>query len=173
MCAMTGHFKGECPGNRFSTKAPPKPFSSDPSSSKPVALVSVTHSPLNSSGSASPPDSKSILQEAKTSEINPSYSPFISDGSVALLGEVPARILRDTGASQSLILADVLPFSPKSFSRDSVVIRGVAGHVVVPRHHLVLHSDFVSGEVVLPVVLFYSGRLITAQVDMGKRVIRR
>ena len=35
------------------------------------------------------------------------------------------KILRDTGAFQSLILADVLPFSEKSFSGFCVLIQGV------------------------------------------------
>ena len=37
----------------------------------------------------------------------------------------PIKILRDTGASQSLILADTLPFSEKTSSGTSVLIQGV------------------------------------------------
>ena len=37
----------------------------------------------------------------------------------------PIKILRDTGASQSLILADILPFSEKTSSGTSVLIQGV------------------------------------------------
>ena len=37
----------------------------------------------------------------------------------------PIKILRDTGASQSLILADTLPFSEKTSSGTSVLILGV------------------------------------------------
>ena len=46
------------------------------------------------------------------------YEPFLSDGFVSLNSDsaqsTPIKILRDTGASQSLILADTLPFSEKS-----------------------------------------------------------
>ena len=35
------------------------------------------------------------------------------------------KILRDTGASQSIILADVLPFSEKTYSGTSVLLQGV------------------------------------------------
>ena len=42
------------------------------------------------------------------------YDPFLSDGFVSLNGDyaqpTPIKILQDTGASQSLILADTLPF---------------------------------------------------------------
>ena len=48
------------------------------------------------------------------------YEPFLSDGFVSLNSDTaqstPIKILRDTGASQSLILADTLPFSEKSSS---------------------------------------------------------
>ena len=37
----------------------------------------------------------------------------------------PINILRDSGASQSLILADALPFSEKTSSGTSVLIQGV------------------------------------------------
>ena len=37
----------------------------------------------------------------------------------------PIKILRDTGASQCLILADTLPFSEKNSSGTSVLIQGV------------------------------------------------
>lgn len=43
------------------------------------------------------------------------YKPFILQGSVSLMGEnvdqVPIKILRDTGANQSLMLHSILPFS--------------------------------------------------------------
>ena len=58
----------------------------------------------------------------------------------------PAKILRDTGASQSLILADTLPFSKKTFSGTSVLIQGVeCGFFNVPLHNIYLSSDLVTG----------------------------
>ena len=48
------------------------------------------------------------------------YEAFISDGSMSLNSDftqsTPIKILRDTGASQSLILADTLAFSEKTSS---------------------------------------------------------
>ena len=58
----------------------------------------------------------------------------------------PIKILRDTGASQSLILADTLPFSEKTSSGTSVLIQGVeCGFVNVPLHDIYLSSDLVTG----------------------------
>ena len=58
-----------------------------------------------------------IPTQVKTSEtdsVMEIYEPFLSDGFVSLSSDyaqsTPIKILRDTGASQSLILADILPF---------------------------------------------------------------
>ena len=62
----------------------------------------------------------------------------------------PIKILRDTGASQSLILADILSFSEKTTSGTSVLIQGVkSGTVNIPLHHVNLSSDLVTGLVVI------------------------
>ena len=62
-------------------------------------------------------------------EGNDEYSPFISDGSVALIGEEhnakPVCVLRDTGASQSLLLEGVLPLSESTYSGSNVLLQGV------------------------------------------------
>ena len=51
----------------------------------------------------------------ETDSVMEIYEPFLSDGFVPLNSDyaqsTPIKILRDTGASQSLILADILPFS--------------------------------------------------------------
>ena len=75
------------------------------------------------------------------------------NGFVSLSGDncppIPIKILRDTGASQSLILADILPFSEKTSSGTSVLIQGVeCGTVNIPLHHVNLSSDLVTGLVV-------------------------
>ena len=61
-------------------------------------------------------------------------------------------ILRDTGASQSLILADILPFSEKTSSGTSVLIQCVeCGTVNIPLHINLSSdsSDLVTGLVVI------------------------
>ena len=78
------------------------------------------------------------------------FEPFMLNGFVSLSGDMcpptPIKILRDTGASQSLILADVLPFSEKTSSGTSVLIQGVeCGVINVPLHKVNLSSDLVTG----------------------------
>ena len=57
------------------------------------------------------------------------YKSFISEGLVSLLHDKvnnrKIKILRDTCAFRSLLLADVLPFSEKSYSGESVLLQGV------------------------------------------------
>ena len=78
------------------------------------------------------------------------YEPFLSDGFVSLNSDfaqsTPITILRYTGATQFLILADTLPFSEKTSSGTSVLIQGVeCAFVNIPLHYIYLSSDLVNG----------------------------
>ena len=119
--------------------------------SRPTGLTSLRSKP------------QSIIQDenpilAKTSAtdcIMEIYEPFLSEGFVSLTSDsaqsTPIKFLRDTGASQSLILADTLPFSEKTSTGTSVLIQGVeCGFVNVPLHNIYLSSDLVS----VPVAFF-------------------
>lgn len=58
----------------------------------------------------------------------------------------PVRIPWDTGAAQSFILADVLPFSSQSSCNSDVLVQGIELCVVrVPLHAIYLCSDIVTG----------------------------
>ena len=82
-----------------------------------------------------------------------SYAPFLSHGSVSFVGQlekIPVKILRDTRATQTLILDSVFPFSSESFTGNSVLLQGLElGTVQVPLHKLELSSDIVPGSVVV------------------------
>ena len=89
-------------------------------------------------------------ERPETDSVMEIYEPFLSDGFVSLNSDyaqsTPIKILRDTGASQSLILADTLPLSEKTSSGTSVLIQGVeCGFVNVPLHNIYLSSDLVTG----------------------------
>ena len=67
------------------------------------------------------------------------YKPFISEGVVSLVGDENSsqkvKILRDTGATQSLMLDSVLPLTENSFTGANVLISGVEmGVLEVPLH---------------------------------------
>ncbi|XP_054605827.1 uncharacterized protein [Nothobranchius furzeri] len=55
------------------------------------------------------------------------FTPFVSEGTAALISTsaVPVKILRDSGASHSLVLKRVLPFGKNSYSGVSVLLKGL------------------------------------------------
>ncbi|KAI2645228.1 Retrovirus-related Pol polyprotein [Labeo rohita] len=82
--------------------------------------------------------------------VDPTFEPFVYDGAVALSNSDsefrPVRILRDTGAAQSFILASTLPFSSQSSCGSDVLIQGIElGIVRVPLHSIYLRSNIVTG----------------------------
>jgi len=90
----------------------------------------------------------------KPGKVPSEYKPFVSQGTVSLASgeESPVTILRDTGASQSLILADVLPFSVHSATGTSVLLQGVEiSTMSVPLHKIILKCNLVNGPVVVGV----------------------
>uniref|UniRef100_A0A8W8MZ15 Integrase catalytic domain-containing protein n=1 Tax=Magallana gigas TaxID=29159 RepID=A0A8W8MZ15_MAGGI len=138
-CKRKGHIKSECWALQR------KKFNSDNPS--PSALTSVQGKFVCSKFENPQVKSESdILREE--------FIPFVFDGFVSLDGTDlhPIKILRDTGASQSLFLEGVLPLSEKSYTGSDVLIQGVElGFVKVPLHEIGLRSDLVSGNVVVGV----------------------
>ena len=105
-------------------------------------------------------ESSKVSVEVKSSEsdsVLEKYSPFISEGFVSLTSDVvtnpqPVKILRDTGASQSLLLEGIVPLSEKTSSGSSVLLQGVElGFINVPLHCVYLKSDLVTGPVTIGV----------------------
>ena len=97
----------------------------------------------------------------ETDSVMEIYEPFLSDGFVSLNSDfaqsTPITILRDTGASQSLILADTLPISEKTSSGTNVLIQGVeCGFDNVPLPNIYLSSDLVNGPVAVGIRQTYS-----------------
>lgn len=81
---------------------------------------------------------------------DPCFKPFIFQGLVSLTGspadQKPVQILRDTGGSQSFILADVLTLSEDSSCKSSTVVQGIEmGFVPAPLHTIHVQSKLVTG----------------------------
>ena len=81
------------------------------------------------------------------------YKPFVSEGFVYLessYSQVPIKILRDTGATQSLLLEGVFPLGVSTSTGESVIVQGIeGGSVHVHLHKVNLVSDLVIGSVVV------------------------
>ena len=60
--------------------------------------------------------------------------------------------MRDTGASQTLISKDVLPFSDRSYTGQNVLVTGIEmGVASVPLHSVYLKSDLWTGVITVGV----------------------
>ena len=82
------------------------------------------------------------------------YKPFISEGVVSLVGDENSsqevKILRDTGATQSLMLDSVLPPTENSFTGANVLISGIEmGVLEVPLHEVNIKSSLINGNIVI------------------------
>ena len=140
-CKQSGHIVSDCPVLKRKREKQ--------EGLKPTGLTSLKLTPQSYFKDQNPVQAK----EPETDSVMEIYEPFLSDGFVSLNSDfaqsTPITILRDTGASQSLILVDTLPFSEKTSSGTSVLIQGVeCGFVNVPLHSIYLSSDLVNGPVV-------------------------
>ena len=121
-----------------------------------------------------------ILEEKSSSDsVMQSFEPFIHNGFVSLSSDLtnsnPVKILQDTGASQSFLLANTLQFSDVSFTGTNILIKGVDSteFTSIPLHNAYLSSDFASGHVVvgiLPSLPFDSVHLLLGNDLAGSKV---
>ena len=145
-CKKPGHLVSEC------LKLKRKLESDE---AKPTGLTTLRPRPQSSIKT----NTIDIVTKPKSDSTMEIFEPFMLNGFVSLSGDncppTPIKILRDTGASQSLILAGILPFSEKTSSGTSVLIQGVeCGTVNIPLHHVNLSSDLVTGLVVIGITPF-------------------
>ena len=132
-CKQSGHIVFDCP-NLTRKREKQKGL-------KPTGLTSLKLTPQ----SCVKDQTHVQVKVPETDSVMEIYEPFVSDG---FAQSTHITILRDTGASQYLILADNLPFSEKTSSGTNVLIQGVeCGFVNVPLHNIYLSSDLVNGPV--------------------------
>ena len=157
-CKKPGHIKPQCPLLQH------KKTESDAHPNALVKNVTDSHSER--------------IQPVDMDKVQKQYEPFVSVGYVSLPDSDEARkvkVLRDTGASQSLILESALSFCDKSSVGASVILQGVeGGYVNAPLHEVDLKSDLVSGKVkvgVRPSLPVKDVSIILGNDLAGKRVV--
>ena len=168
-CKQSGHIISECIALKRKREKERQ------ESPKPTGLTSLRLKPQSSVQDENP----ILAKTSETDAVMEIYEPFLSDGSVSLNSDfaqsTPIKILRDTGASQSLILADTLPFSEKTSSGTSVLIQGVeCGFINVPLHNIYLSSDLVTGLVAVgirPSLPFKGIHLLLGNDLAGDKVV--
>ena len=97
---------------------------------------------------------KHKISPDKESDYIENYKPFISEGVVSLVGDESSsqkvKILRDTGATQSLMLDSVLPLTENSFTGANVLISGVEMCVLeVQLYKVNIKSNLINGNIVI------------------------
>ena len=98
-------------------------------------------------------DEHERMRSVQSANIRAQYEPFMS-GFVCLAGceMEEVKILRDTGASRTLILESVLPFDTTSSAGASVLLKGIGDDFVeAPLHVVDLKSGLASGMVTMAV----------------------
>ena len=131
-----GHVVSDCwlLKKRIEKEATPNAF---------VSSKSNWHSNPNRTETSISLDKSEIIRE----EFKPSEG-FVSLKSSS--SQVPIKILRDTGATQSLLLEGVVPLGLSTSTGESVIAQGIEGSCVkVPLHKVNLVSDLVAGSVVV------------------------
>lgn len=155
-CHKRGHWKNDCYALKLRSRQ-----AGGGSNPSPVMCAAVVGAP----------------QEAEVPSGLKSYLPFITEGCVSLVGggeQVRIKILRDTGAVDSFILAAALPFSDKSSLGSCIPVVGMGMCVLeVPQHKIMLQCDFFQGEVVVgvrPVLPVEGVTMILGNDIAGSRV---
>lgn len=91
-----------------------------------------------------------------TDSIMQTYKPFLSDGCVStgdIKNTTPIQILRDTGASQTLLQKDILHLSNSTFTGEYVLLQGIdLNSTKIPLHKIYLQSSYINGFVVVGVL---------------------
>lgn len=116
-CQERGHYSAECP-RRAAAQA-------SASGKQRVTQVAMSYADGDMLGD------REVREEEPTSNLDS----YVTSGNVALseVGEeVPVKVLRDTGATQSLLLKKALPQVEQGYTGDSILLRGLGGVVRVP-----------------------------------------
>lgn len=82
------------------------------------------------------------------------FQPFTFGGFVSVDKEstpVPVSILRDTGASHSVVVRESIPFVDEVYTGEHVLLKGVGGSTTVPLARLYLKTDLLSQPVTVAV----------------------
>uniref|UniRef100_A0A8C1TD20 Gypsy retrotransposon integrase-like protein 1 n=1 Tax=Cyprinus carpio TaxID=7962 RepID=A0A8C1TD20_CYPCA len=129
-CHKQGHLIADC--NALKRKQTQQP--------KSVGLLNATR------------QEERFIFEGKEDTPDVGYEPFVMKGLISLSDDgteqKEVQILRDTGANQSFVLADVLSLSSDSYCGSSVFVRGIEmGVVKVPLHRVYMKSALVTGYV--------------------------
>lgn len=184
-CGRPGHVISECKSVPVAkdkeSVAIATSTSEKPEKPKPVGFVATREAPGDASPGfsqfsgprgADPVGRKDVVDERFAHFVSPAVVTSPESGNV--VGNT-INVLRDTGASQSLLLQGVIETGAKSHTGESVVVTGVeGGGLSIPLHRVTLVSGLVTGEVIVGIAptLPVSGVQLLLGNDLaGDRVV--
>lgn len=91
---------------------------------------------------------------ATSNECQQLFQPFRFKGSVSASEDspsIPVNILRDTGASHSIVVRSIVPFVEDAYTGEFVVLKGINGCITLPLCKLYLRSGIISQAVTVAV----------------------
>jgi len=93
--------------------------------------------------------------DIKADFVKEEFLPFVSRGEISVSKDSPGvsiSLLRDTGCSQSIVLASALPCPEETNTGQFVLVSGIAGKTLsLPLHLVHLKCDLITGPVVVAV----------------------
>ena len=89
-------------------------------------------------------------------DVQRDFKPFLSDGYVSSVdgdNRTPIRILRDTGASRSLLLQGAVQLPDSSYTGERAIIQGMdMKYIPLPLHNIKLECGIVNGKVTVGIL---------------------
>ena len=156
-CKEVGHYKNNCPklSNRpaLNVNVGAKDGAKQPCSDSHKGVGFVQKEEKFNSELLRDNDKTASLSNPSVVKTDSLFENFICNGTVTDCKSNLSRnikILRDTGAAQSLLVENVLP--NLTYSDESVLLRGIGGAIKVPLSKLHLSSKFFTGEAMLGMV---------------------
>ncbi|XP_072171900.1 uncharacterized protein [Diadema setosum] len=147
-CSKKGHVKTQCWKLQRDGKK---------QGAKPVLATSGERTRVDVSGHGRPEDMRRANSPGSVDNLSECYRSFMSKGEVSWQSgdgaARPVRILRDTGAAQSLLVGDVSRLPADGSACASALIQGIEGsYISVPLYRIHLKSDLLTGVVTVGVV---------------------
>ena len=153
-CHKVGHTETYCRKKNQNTHHTPVLTSkTDSGQVKPTAKKVVKKEQGAESEEAAPVLSHNLPQNIPS--IDKRFTPFLMTGTVAMNreGKVrPVKILRDTGAIQTLILTECLDDPDTTYLHKDVIIETAAGYRQLPLHSIYLETEIVKGQVTVAAI---------------------
>ena len=152
-CKKKGHVKTQCPELKEKEKRQGKDMSQPNGLVRTAPACMQNHIVHDYDHTKQSDELRDVVDHYD--EVDEGYKDFVSRGVLkfSVDDELPAMILRDTGATQTLLVADESSLGTNNFTGKNVLIEDVnGGSKPVPLYNIELNSLLVTGAVTVGIV---------------------